>query len=273
MSDWEPCPTALGTEISIPSTKTAPRIPRQKTNRETEGCWASPIEMTLNFGEQFLAGDSQHILRTIYRKEFLNTTIYAAALKTKPELGICKFCSCFAIKGCDQECNGLVHKAELILFLHLSYFWVPIPALFCGHSCRNYLPPGGQTPSGSSENPLCLFIWWIYFGATWLVALFILNWILFSKWSSVELAAPEIIPGAWLRQEHCSAGQEDCWGLRTLFEAELVFFFWSSGSALCFVSVSAAVTGTLLSQEDLLARKSCLVEHLAFWICRQIRLS
>lgn len=156
----------------------------------------------------------------------------------------------------SKSCSSIYHTFE---YPSLHY----LTALFCGHSCRNYLPPGGQTPSGSSENPLCLFIWWIYFGATWLVALFILNWILFSKWSSVELAAPEIIPGAWLRQElcgreHSSAGQEDCWELRTLFEAELVFFL-SSGSALCFVSVSAVVTGTLLSQEDLLARKSCLV--------------
>lgn len=111
--------------------------------------------------------------------ELLTTTIYAAALKTKPELVICNFCSCFAIKVCDQECNGLVHKAEPILFLHLSYFeylsLYYLTALFCGHSCRNYLPPGGQTLPGSSENPLCLFIWWIYFGATWLVALWILS--------------------------------------------------------------------------------------------------
>lgn len=59
----------------------------------------------------------------------LNTTIYAGALKTKPELVICKCCSCFAIKVCDEECNVLAHKVELILFLHLSYFWVLITTL------------------------------------------------------------------------------------------------------------------------------------------------
>lgn len=126
MNDWGPCPTALGTEISNPRTKTAARMPGQKTNQQTERYWACPIEMTLNFWEQ---SHSTFLGQFTERRAclgLLNTTIYAAALKTKPELVICKFCSCFAIKVCDQKRNGLVHKAELILFLHLSYFWVPI---------------------------------------------------------------------------------------------------------------------------------------------------
>lgn len=61
--------------------------------------------------------------------ELLTTTIYAGALKTKPELVISKFWSCFIIKVCDQECHVLLHKVELIVFLHLSYFWVPITTL------------------------------------------------------------------------------------------------------------------------------------------------
>lgn len=49
-------------------------------------------------------------------------------------------------------------------------------------------------------------------------------------------------------------------------------FLGLRSSAFAAVSVSA-VPGTLLSQEDLLETKSCLIKHLAFCICREICLS
>lgn len=134
MSNWGPYSTAQ--RSLTPAQKLLQGTTGKKANKQTkQGKGRDTVVLQFRwywiFGNNFFLQARSTFLGQFWERstclELLNTTIYAGALKTKPELVICKFCSCFAIKVCDQECN--VHKVELILFLHVSYFGVPITTL------------------------------------------------------------------------------------------------------------------------------------------------
>lgn len=193
------------------------------------------------------------------------------------------------------SCSSIYHIFEYLSLYHLT-------ALFCGHPCRNHLPPGGQTLSGSGENPLCLFMWWIYSGATWLVALLISSSVLFSKWSfsSVErlrAGSPGDVsaPGQGWLKKLLEWERLICWDLLPAHPFNVTWWVAVSATSSMWVpapcpAVPSFMAGnipeqgdclelrgslwdwgvvvylsllcsslSLLSQEDLLARKSCLV--------------